>query len=192
VRARFQRIDEETPTMHPQPPARQRGVTLIEAAITLAITAIAVTTAAPGLQDLIARKRLEGTAAQLATDLQTVRTQAVARNAPLRVSFHADAGGSCYLIHTGTKALCSCSSAGPAACTGDATLVKAVYLPADLRVAVGASASSILFDPVHGTSTPAATARITGVPGAIHHVVNVMGRVRTCSPEGRIAGYRIC
>jgi type IV fimbrial biogenesis protein FimT len=192
VWARFQPLDKETPTMHHQPPARQRGVTLIEAAITLAIAAIAATIAAPGFQDLIARKRLEGTAAQLATDLQTVRTEAVARNAALRVSFHADARGSCYLIHTGAKALCSCSAAGPATCTGDAVLVKAVYLPAEQRVAVGASASSILFDPVHGTSSPAATARVTGVPGAIHHVVNVMGRVRTCSPEGRIAGYRIC
>lgn len=171
---------------------RQRGVTLIEAAVTLAVTALAATTAAPGLQELIARKRLEGTAAQLATDLQTVRTESVARNAALRVSFHADAGGSCYLIHTGTKAQCSCSLAAPGACSGDAVLVKAVYLPAEQRVAVGASAGSILFDPVHGTSTPAATARVTGVPGAIHHVVNVMGRVRSCSPEGRIAGYRPC
>lgn len=171
---------------------RQRGVTLIEAAVTLAVTALAATTAAPGFQDLIARKRLEGTAAQLATDLQTVRTESVARNAALRVSFHADAGGTCYLIHTGAKALCSCSLAAPGTCTGDAVLVKAVYLPAEQRVAVGASAGSILFDPVHGTSTPAATARVTGVPGAIHHVVNVMGRVRSCSPDGRIAGYRTC
>lgn len=179
--------------MRNMPPLpRQRGVTLVEAAIALAVAAVAASTAAPGLQDLIARKRLEGTAAQLSTDLQTVRTEAVARNAPLRISFHADPGGSCYLIHTGAKALCSCSAAMPGTCTGEAVLVKAVYLPAAQRVTVAASTGSILFDPVHGTSTPAATARVTGVPGAIHHVVNVMGRVRTCSPEGRIAGYRVC
>ena len=173
-------------------PHRQRGVTLIEAAVTLTVVAIAASTAAPGVQGLIARKRLEGVAAQLATDLQTVRTEAVARNAALRFSFHADPGGSCYVIHTGAKAACSCSAGASPACTGDAVLVKAVYLPAANRVAVSASAGSLVFDPVHGTSTPAATARVTGVPGAIHHVVNVMGRVRTCSPEGRIAGYRVC
>ena len=178
--------------MHIEPPARQRGLTLIEVAVTLSVVAIAASTAAPGFQDLIARKRLEGTATQLATDLQTVRTEAVARNAALRVSFHADPGGSCYLIHTGAKALCSCSAAAPATCAGEAVLVKAVYLPAEHRVSLGASAGSILFDPVHGTSTPSATARITGVQGAIHHVVNVMGRVRSCSPEGRIGGYRVC
>jgi len=27
---------------------------------------------------------------------------------------------------------------------------------------------------------------------AIHHVVNIMGRVRSCSPQGDIPGYRAC
>lgn len=178
--------------MHTQTRSPQRGVTLIESAIALAVVAVAATTAAPGLQDLVVRKRLEGVAAQLATELQSARGEAVARNAALRVSFYADTGGSCYVVHTGAKALCSCSAAAPARCTGDAQLLRATYLPAAQKVGVGASAGSILFDPVHGTSTPAATARVTATPGAIHHVVNVMGRVRSCSPDGRIGGYRIC
>lgn len=178
--------------MHLAPTSpRQRGLTLIEVAIALAIVAAGAVTAAPGFQELIARKRLEGAAARLATDLQGVRTEAVARNVPLRVSFHADPGGSCYLVHTGARALCSCS-ASAASCSGEAVLVNAVHLPAAQGVAVSASATSILFDPVHGTSTPAATARLTAAQGAVHHVVNVMGRVRTCSPAGRIPGYRAC
>lgn len=178
--------------MHDSPPsARQRGLTLIEVAIALAIVATGALTAVPGWQDLVARKRLEGAAARLATDLQGVRTEAVARNVPLRVSFHTDPGGSCYVIHTGVRALCSCSAAA-ASCSAEAVLVSAVHLPAAHGVAVSASATSILFDPVHGTSTPAATARLTAAQGAIHHVVNVMGRVRTCSPAGRIPGYRTC
>jgi len=59
--------------MH-QHPESQRGVTLIEAAVALTIAAIAVSAAAPGFQGLVARKRLEGVATQLATDLQYVRT----------------------------------------------------------------------------------------------------------------------
>ena len=54
----------------------------------------------------------------------------------------------------------------------------------------------MLFDPLHGTSTPAGTLKITGASGrAVQHVVNVMGRVRTCSPQGAapaLAGYRVC
>jgi type IV fimbrial biogenesis protein FimT len=144
------------------------------------------------LQDLLARRRLDGVAAQLATDLQTARTESVARNAALRVSFHADSGGSCYLVHTGAKAQCGCVTASAPACVDGAELVKAVPLPATDRIAVSASAGSILYDPLHGTTTPAATVRVTAAQGAIHHVVNVMGRVRSCSPEGRIAGYRNC
>lgn len=175
-----------------QSPAPEGGFTLIECAITLTVIAIAATAALPGFQDLFARRRLDGVATQLATDLQTVRSEAVARNAALRLSFHADVAGSCYLVHTGAKALCSCSATTAPSCGDGAELVRAVRLPASERVAVGASAGSILYDPLHGTSTPAATVRVTAAQGAIHHVVNVMGRVRSCSPEGRIAGYRTC
>ena len=52
---------------------------------------------------------------------------------------------------------------------------------------------SVLFDPLHGTASPTATVRVTGLSGrAIHHVVNVMGRVRSCSPLGAVPGYRVC
>ena len=69
---------------------------------------------------------------------------------------------------------------------------RSVYLPATQQVGLQANAGSILFDPLHGTSTPTATARVIGTMGAIHHVVNVMGRVRSCSPEPAIPGYRTC
>lgn len=170
----------------------QRGVTLIESAVAMTIAAIALSTVAPSFQGLIERKRLEGVATQLATDLQFVRTESVARNTPVRVSFYADSAGSCYVIHTGSRSQCSCTVPQPAACSGGAAQIKTVYLPAAERVAVQASASSILFDPLHGTSTPTGTARVTGTPGAIHHIVNVMGRVRSCSPAPALPGYRNC
>ena len=53
--------------------------------------------------------------------------------------------------------------------------------------------ASVLFDPLHGTSTPSATFRILGRQGkAIHQVINVMGRVRSCTPTGGVAGYPNC
>src|SRR5258705_11733053 len=92
--------------------AAQRGITLIEAAVVLAVTAIIASSAAPSLQRLIDGRRLEGTAAQLAADIQLIRTEAVARNEALRLSFHAVAAGSCYVIHTGTAAECGCPPPG--------------------------------------------------------------------------------
>ena len=171
----------------------QRGVTLVENAVAMLISAIAVSAALPGFQGLVAKKRLQGVATQLATDLQYVRTEAVARNEPVRVSFHADAAGSCYVIHTGAKALCSCHAPGPAACTGGAQQIKTVYVALAQQVSVQANVGSILFDPLHGTSSPTGTVKaLNAQGGAIHHIVNIMGRVRSCSPAGAVAGYRNC
>jgi type IV fimbrial biogenesis protein FimT len=45
---------------------------------------------------------------------------------------------------------------------------------------------------MHGTSTPTGTLRLVGGRGrAVHHVVNVMGRVRSCTPAG-VPGWRAC
>jgi len=50
-----------------------------------------------------------------------------------------------------------------------------------------------LFDPVRGTSTPTATVQLSARNGtAIHQVMNIMGRVRSCSPAAAVSGYRRC
>jgi type IV fimbrial biogenesis protein FimT len=174
-------------------PAAQRGITLIEASIVLAVTAIVATSAAPGMSALIDARRVEGIASQLATDLQLIRTEAIARNQPLRLSLHASPGGSCYVIHSGAADQCTCAAPGPAQCSGDAVEIKTVTVAATDRVALQANVASMLFDPLHGTASPTGTLRVTGPRGrAIHHVVNVMGRVRSCSPLGSMPAYRAC
>ena len=172
---------------------KQRGVTLIEACIVMAVTAILASTAAPGMQDLIDTRRLDGAATQLATDIQLLRSEAVSRNTPVRISFHATADGSCYIVHTGSVAQCDCAAAGPAQCTGDARQIKTVRVTAADHVSMQPNVSSLLVDPLHGTVSPTATLRVIGTNSrAVHHVVNVMGRVRSCSPLGSMPGYRAC
>ena len=184
-----------TPVSTP-PAARlqgQRGITLIEACVALAMTAIAATTAAPGLQELIDGRRLEGTARQLGTDIHFVRSEAVARNLPLRLAVRTDATGSCYVIHSGAAGACTCEAVGPARCTGEALEIKTVALAATSPITLQSNAASMLFDPLHGTASPTATLRVLGSRGrAVHHIVNVMGRVRSCSPAGAMPGYPAC
>ena len=178
------------------PPARpQLGVTLIEACVVLAITTVVAASVVPGMQMLINIRRLDGAATELATDIQFARAEAVARNEPLRLSVHGngDGTGTCYLIHSGAAAECSCASPGPAQCIADAQAIKTVVFRAADRIRLEANAASILFDPLHGTSTPTATLRVLDSQGrAVHHVVNVMGRVRSCSPSPAMSGYRAC
>ncbi len=174
-------------------PIRQRGVTLIEAATVLAVIAVVAGTAAPSLRSVIDARRLDAAATQLATDIRYTRTEAVARNEPLRLSLRPVAGGSCYVVHTGAADACTCPATGAASCTGSAEALRTVVLPGAARVTLQANVGSMLFDPVHGTSTPTGTLRLIGAgERAIHHIVNVMGRVRSCSPAGAVPGYRAC
>jgi type IV fimbrial biogenesis protein FimT len=172
---------------------RQRGITLLETCVVVAITAIVATTALPSFASLIERLRLEGAATRLAADVQFVRGEALARNRPLRLSVHAGADATCWIVHSGAAAECSCASGAGVVCTGTAAEIKSVVLPAAERVGVAANVASIVFDPLHGTSTPTGTLRLVDSRGrAVHHVVNVVGRVRSCSPGAAIAGYPAC
>lgn len=172
---------------------RQCGITLIEACIVLAVTAIIATTAAPGMQDLIDTRRLQGAATLLATDVHFIRSEAVARNQPLRLSFHASPAGSCYVVHSGAADQCNCDASGPAQCSGDAREIKTVTVANAEHVSLQTNVGSLLFDPLHGTSSPTGTLRLLGTRNrAIHHVINIMGRVRSCSPQAAMPGYRAC
>jgi len=171
----------------------QEGITLIEACVTLAVATVVATGAIPSMQQLLDARRFDGAASQLAGDLQFTRISAVARNQRIRFTLQTDATGSCYVIHTGNADACHCGSSGPAVCGSGASEIRTVRLPASDRVLVQANVASILFDPVHGTSTPAGTLRVIGANGReLRHVVNVMGRVRTCSATGNAGGYRAC
>ena len=174
-------------------PEGQHGLTLIEAAVVVAVAAVIAASAAPSFSALVENRRIEGAASRLLTDIGFARTEAASRQRPLRLSLHADAGASCWVIHTGAAGQCSCTGPGPAVCTGDAREIKTVVLPANERVGVAGNVASIVFDPLHGTNTPTGTLRLTGSSGrAIHHVVNVMGRVRSCSPRAAMPGYPAC
>ena len=167
----------------------QRGLTLVEAAVVVGIVAAAATTAAPGLQRLLEHRRLDAAATTLAADLQLARNEAIARNRVVRVARDELAG--CYLLHTGPAGGCRCNADGSAACDAGSAAIRSVATSP--RITLQSNAASIAFDPLHGTVTPTATWRVTGSDSrAVHHVVNVMGRVRSCSPDAAVPGYRAC
>ncbi len=160
-------------------PFNQRGVSLIECCMTLAIAGILAGTALPSFKDTLDKRSLEGLSSEVGTDLRYARSEAVARNSGVRVSFYQG----CYVVHTGSRADCQCDGQGPAVCTGDAVALKTVNTAAARGAQVVANVSSLRFDPTNGTTSPAGTICTVPASGrALHHVVNIMGRVRTCSP----------
>lgn len=173
-----------------------RGFTLVEAMATLAIAVILASVLVPSFQGFIESRRIDSAAIQLAADVQFARSEAVARNQAVRMSFHADTQGTCYVLHTGAPADCPCTAAttAPAACgTPDARQIKTMRWPAAGSIRIGSNVTSLLFDPLHGTSTPAGTLLVSGPGGrAVHQVVNIMGRLRSCSPQVSMPGYPPC
>jgi type IV fimbrial biogenesis protein FimT len=158
--------------------------------VVIAISAILASSAAPSLRDLVGMRRLEGAASQLASDLQFARIEAVAGHQRVRISFPDER---CNVVHIGAAAQCICAGDGPATCSGDARQIWIVRLSDGDRAAVQANVGSIVFDPALVTATPTGTLRVLGGQAhAIHQVVNVLGRVLSCSPLGAMPGYRAC
>jgi type IV fimbrial biogenesis protein FimT len=172
--------------------AVERGLTLLESLVVLAILGVLLGSALPHFGKATERRHLEGTAAQLATDIQFTRSLAVAHNGGMRMSFRALPTGTCYVVHNGAANACQCDPSGQASCSGGAVAQRIVGFGSNAPVQLNANVGSVLFHPVHGTSTPTGTLRVVSRSGAaIHQVVNIMGRTRSCTPNS-VPGYPAC
>ena len=174
-------------------PGRQHGLTLLELAIVVAVVAIVAASAAPSFGALVDARRLDGAATRLAADLQFVRSEAIARNQPLRLSVFAGVGASCWIVHTGAPADCACS--------GDSRRDLRRRRPRDQerrparqrarrrqrQRRLDRLRSAARHEHADRHAAPDRRAR-----RAVHHVVNVVGRVRSCSPGGAAPGYLAC
>lgn len=170
---------------------RQAGLSLIECAIVTTVVALALGAALPSFQEARQRRQLEGTAAQLETDLQLARAAAVARNEGVRVAVSSDGGSSCYLLHTGPSGACRCDVDGPPQCKPGAEALRSVRFEPGAPVQLRSNSRSMLFDPVKGTVTPTGTLKLQA-GGTVHLVVNVMGRIRSCTPDAALPGLPRC
>ena len=136
-----------------------------------------------------------GTPSQIngALDLRYVRSEAVARNEGVRVSFYNGSAGQCYAIHTGSRSDCRCDSAGLAQCVNGAVLLKSVFQPASQPVKVVANVGSMLFNADNGTTVPGGTICVVPPTGKdVRHTVNIMGRVKSCSRAVPNTGCGAC
>jgi type IV fimbrial biogenesis protein FimT len=171
--------------------AQQRGVSLIETVMTMAVLAVTTGTLLPSLSSMTQRHRLEGAAAQLETEMQYARGLAVKERRAVRFSFRADAEQSCYVIHTGGPNACVCQGE-TAVCTGNAEALRTVAYTASGGLRVASNSASFMFDPIKGTVTPTATIELGNARGdALRLVVNILGRVRSCTTTG-MSGHKAC
>jgi type IV fimbrial biogenesis protein FimT len=170
---------------------RARGLTLIESLCTISILTTTVGLAMPSLKDWRERQALLSAAAELETDIQYARSQAVAHNAAIQLTVRTSPEGACYVIYSGDEDACSCSANHGATCTGSGETLRYVAFPESHAVKLLNQDTTLAFNPRFGTVTPAATLKLKTASTAIHQIVSIMGRTRSCSPN-KIAGIRAC
>ena len=170
----------------------QTGFSLVEALIPLTIAGVLLGGALPSLDSFKQRRQLEGSAAQLATDLQLARSAVVAANSVLRMDFVNADGRSCYVLHDGPARSCSCGRDGIPVCADGTTALRSAHFVTGHAVQLRSNVASIGFDPIKGTVTPTASIRLDAPVGQLRLVVNVMGRIRSCAGTGDWPGQRRC
>jgi type IV fimbrial biogenesis protein FimT len=116
-----------------------RGFTLIELMVTIAIAGLLAMLVAPSFQDMILMQRLRGVNAQVVTDLQFARAEAVARARYVRFNLSSNTEQSCYVIYLADGNgvdRCDClNGAGTACPAGDGRVeIKTVSVPVSSKV----------------------------------------------------------
>jgi type IV fimbrial biogenesis protein FimT len=191
-----------------------RGLTLIELMVVLAVAAVLIALAAPSFTDFILLQRLKSVNAQLVTDLQYARSEAVSRGVLVHVRTNSEpAGDSCYIVFTAEGSLeptpaCDCLAAPGNRCPLATTReLKSVVLARDRSVKVdvpSGQASLMAFDSVNGALVvppvdddppdPNAFIFDVSVDAArrIRTLVGLSGRPSVCAPPNSSVGGAAC
>jgi type IV fimbrial biogenesis protein FimT len=199
--------------------AAMRAVSLVELMIVIAVAAIIIGLAAPSFSEYILTQRVRSVHAQLATDLQFARAEAVSRGSFVSVRYQfttGPTGASCYVIFTrpdpasSNATACDCLAPEGSRCAAfptTTTEVRTVTVPnslkVNLRVAAG-QPDTLTFDPRTGglrfTPLDVAILSVTGYQvntsadsaRTLRAVVNGSGRATLCTPTGGTLGGAAC
>ncbi len=147
----------------------EAGLTLIEILVVIAIAAVLLVIAVPSFTDSQVRKRVEGIAGEMHTDLQYAKSQAAAANQT--VSFVTTQHGYTIAGTTGYKTVTT-----------------------DIKVSF-TDAVTLTFQPYPPfllTSAAAIDVTHTGSPASLRVSVDALGNVKTCSTNGHVIGYPAC
>lgn len=189
----------------PRLPARRLrlyGVTIVELMVTLAILSVLLAVAMPSMRDFVARKRLEGVAQELLTDLRLLKSQQLQSRRPVAINFGSTAGETCYVLYfTGlSREHCDCTRAAESVCwpvgtVGRPEQIRLVSVPRSTGVAVTANRRFLKllgFDGMpEGNAELLASVESSQV-GSIRVTMNSVGTPALCSVSGVFGAITKC
>ncbi|NIC41500.1 GspH/FimT family pseudopilin [Aquabacterium sp. A08] len=177
----------------------QRGFTLVEAMVVIAIIAIVATVAIPAFTQFLDSRRLVNAAESLANRISYARVEAIKQSKPIWVGVSA---GDDWAVGLGDTNACDGTDAANCTVSTDVNGVTqnvAYFFPGDIPGTSVAVARSIRFDPTRGIATDANrtptdfTMTVTNAAGnSLQIDVNLLGRVSVCSPGAVVGGYPAC
>jgi len=170
----------------------QKGFTLIEMMVAIAILAILVTLAAPSFNSFIDKYRVKRASDSISAFLVNAKSEAVKRNTEVRVVI--TGGGATWCAGITEAATCNCSTGGACQIDGADRVVQGASFKG---VALNGPGTGHVFEfkPLRGTVAGNETVELASANGLkVNVVVGTVGRIRLCSPSGsgNIGGYPVC
>ena len=172
----------------------QKGLTLIETIVLIALLAILAAMAVSSFKDMMINSRLEGKASEYVTHMNWARSLAVSNNDAVNLHIATGESASCSIFFQGPINDCRCNANG-AVCTTIGNDLLVIVLPHSdgVRVSARTGSATIQINPRQGTISPTLTAIFTADNGkVIHNISNILGRTRSCTPTEASFGFRIC
>ncbi|GAB1232836.1 GspH/FimT family pseudopilin [Ferrigenium sp. UT5] len=145
----------------------QRGVTLAELLIVIAIAAILAALAGPSFTDFINRTRLNSQVSQLVSDLNRARSESIKRNTAVLLCVRAD-DATCGNTTDWQNGWLVCVDVGSTACTTPV----AVHAPLPATLTLTGPANGIQFRP-NGSSGLGAATLTAGGTGLDNKIIQV-------------------
>lgn len=168
-----------------------RGFTLLELLITIAIAAIVLVLALPSYQDTIERNRLKEAVESVSADIKFARTEAIKQGA--NVIFSVDNATWCYGIAPGNTA-CDCTAA-----VGDSDFCTLKVVAGNQFQDIDLTGNNATFEFRRGTVTDLAATPNAIISSTLSSAnynaridVNSVGLVSVCAPTDGLPAYPDC
>lgn len=189
--------------------APARGLTLIELMVVVVVLGVLVALVGPSFSEMITMQRLRGTNAQLVTDMQFARSEAVSRGRIAKVNFGSDSLQTCYVIFTapGYSSGDRCKCEASPVCPGNAQEIRTVRVERSSKVTLSlpdATDSAFGFDPVTGglvglptdkNETPPISVTLEAkvdTDRRLRTTILETGRPTVCAPNAAVMGVIGC